>query len=76
MASYNLMKMADRARLRIDRSLELEAVMAGTWPRNIDDRMRWSKPTPELVAKMCEADIEYVDLLDEQIAAGEKPGWE
>lgn len=73
MSSYNLLKAADRERLRQDRQAELDAVENGTWPRDLNDLMRWSPPrrrdgthtvAPAIwAARMCKLDLAYVERL-------------
>jgi len=92
MASYNLMRAADRARARADCQAEIDAVEAGQWPRDINDSMRWIHPptspylpadenrriAAEYAARMCRAEIEYLDGVDRRIAEGDPDlaGWE
>lgn len=74
MASYNLMKKADRDRMHEDRKAELDAILDGTWPRNLDDQMRWTAPrgtdTIDWAKRMCLGDMAYLDNLEQRIAAG------
>jgi hypothetical protein len=62
MASYNLMTQAGRDDLRRDRQGELDAARAGSWPRGLNDLMRWNPPrdvsAPEWAARMCEAELQ------------------
>lgn len=78
MPSYNLMKPEDRARLRQDREDELQAAVSGRWPRDLNDRMRWSVPTPENAARQCQSDIDYLNQVDRRVAEGDPSltGWE
>jgi len=78
MAFYNLMRAGDRQRKRARREAELAAVREGRWPRDIDDQMRWSKGTPEYAARMCQADLDYLDDVERRIADGDPDlaGWE
>ena len=78
MASYNLMKRADRARLRADRQGELDAIKAGTWPRNLDDAMRWGLGRGDAghARKCIEVELEYLDGVGARIESGELAGWE
>jgi len=66
MTSYNLTKSVDREALRADRQSELDAIEAGTWPRDLNDLMRWSPPhtvePPVWAARMCKLDLSYLDL--------------
>ena len=87
MACYNLMLKQDRDKLRQERTAELRAVQDGTWPRSIDDSMRWlNAPTDglarpevnrrlraEYAARMCQADLNYLKDLEKRIASGEYP---
>lgn len=92
MASYNFMKAADRVRCIKDRQAEIDAIKAGTWPRDINDSMRWTgAPTnpflsaaenhrirTEYATKMCQAEIDYLINVDFRIDAGDPDlaGWE
>lgn len=86
MASYNMTKASDRARCRADRMAEIKAVDTGTWPRTIDDDMRWgaTRYFSDGAAKatyaksMCVAEVEYIDGVDVRIKAGDPSvaGWE
>ena len=83
MTVYNRMKAADRVRERQDRQAELDAIEAGTWPRDIDDQFRWNNPSDkytnaEWAARMCRADIDYLNDLDTRIDQGDPTlrGWE
>ena len=75
MSSYNLQKPEDRNRYRQDHAAELVATQDGTWPRDINDAMRWiNGNTPEYAARMCKSAIEYIDGLEIRIEAGEVEG--
>jgi len=89
MASYNFMKAADRARCRADRMAEIEAVENGTWPRDIDDLLRWSNAPhlppsenhlvrAEHAARMCRGEVIWIDYLETRITEGDPTlvGWE
>lgn len=86
MASYNYTKAADRARSRAERQAEIDAVRKGTWPRDIDDSMRWgaskyfhdAQERAEYAAKMCQAEIDYLDGVERRIREGDSSlaGWE
>ena len=84
MASYNLTKKADRARMRADRMAEVAAIDAGQWPRDIDDNMRWGacRTFHDMAEKalyarqMCMTEVEYLDGVPTRIVAGELAGWE
>jgi hypothetical protein len=69
----NSSKQEDRDQIRSEREDEIAAVDAGEWPRNLNDRMRWSKGTPEWAKQMCQADIAYIDDLETRLDRGEKP---
>ena len=73
MSSYNLTKPEDRTRYRQDHADELAAVENGTWPRDINDSMRWihGRNAPEYAARMCRSTIDYIDDLEARIEAGE-----
>lgn len=64
MPSYNLSKPEGREALRADRQSELDSIESGTWPRDLNDIMRWSPPRnvePSVwAAKMCRADLDYL----------------
>ena len=69
-------KAKDRNELREKRATELRATQDGTWPRDFDDYMRWKVGTPEYAARMCRAELEYLDGVEVRINNGELPGWE
>jgi hypothetical protein len=87
MASYNLQKPADRARYRADHQAELDAALDGSWPRNLNDQMRWAnlphcpydgseatlRKHREYVAKQCRAEIAYIDDLERRVVSGVAP---
>jgi len=83
MASYNLTKQADRDEMKADRQAELAACEDGTWPRDLNDAMRWNPSRSsqdgltdrEYAAKMCRLEIEYIRGLDHRISIKE-PGLE
>lgn len=64
MAAYNLNTARGCKNLLLDRKSELAAIKRGSWPRDINDVMRWSAPqgtSPKAwAARMCKAEIEYV----------------
>ena len=84
MASYNLMKRADRDRMLADRKAEIAAIDAGLWPRTIDDDMRWGwartfhdKAEKAAYARfMCLGDVAYLERIPARIASGELSHWE
>lgn len=88
MPSYNLCKIKDRKQYRADHEAILKATQDGSWPRDINDEMRWSAPTysihgrywteKEWAARMCEGCIAYVDGVEKRLAAGDPDlkGWE
>ena len=86
MSAYNLMRRADRDRLRADRQAEIDAIDAGAWPRDTDDLLRWGASRSfhdhsehaTLARDLCAATIAYLDDLQERIAAGDPDvkGWE
>lgn len=86
MASYNRTKRADRDREIADRQAEIDAIKAGTWPRDINDRMRWGAcrvfvdehHRREYVVDMCQYDIDYLRDVQKRIEAGDPSvaGWE
>jgi len=71
---YNLCLARDRVRFRADREAELAAVKAGTWPRDISDRMRWCPPGTHTAAEwarhMCEVDLAYLDDIERRLSEG------
>jgi hypothetical protein len=69
MAFYNLGKRADRDRMRAERVAELEAVENGTWPRDVNDYMRWMYGRADWAGKMCRQSIAYLDDLEKRIQA-------
>jgi hypothetical protein len=75
MAFYNCTKRDSRQELRRDREAELAAVKTGQWPRDIADLMRWNAPrsytAAEWAAKMCQSELDYLDGLEQRIAAGD-----
>lgn len=85
MASYNLLKAADRKRRRAEVVAELAATQDGTWPRDSNDVMRYvhlPQGSPysssdtlqkqrEYVAKLCRQELEYLDDLERRIRAGD-----
>ncbi len=64
MAFYNLATPEGREALRADRQGELDAIRQGTWPRDVDDVVRWTAPRTtspvEWATKMCQADLDYL----------------
>ena len=80
MAGYNLMKAEDRQRMREAREKELRAIEDGSWPRDINDVMRWTAATSpylpveearriqeEHAAEMCRADLLYLAGLGKRL---------
>lgn len=45
MSSYNLTKKASRDQYRADHQATLDSTKDGTWPRDLNDLMRWSAPS-------------------------------
>ena len=88
----NAMKAQDRAEMRAARQAELDACLDGSWPRDINDQMRWLRaPTSpflsaranrrieqEHAARICQSEIDYLDGINQRIAAGDPDlhGWE
>lgn len=64
MAFYNLTTAEGREALRADRQGELDAIRAGTWPRDLNDAMRWNPPRgldpADHAARMCVVDLAYL----------------
>jgi len=77
-------KRADRDKAREARQNEIAAIDGGWWPRDSNDRFRWgatkvfhsTKECAQYSRRMCLLEVDYLDGLDERIAAGEMPGWE
>lgn len=82
MASYDLTKKADRERMRSAREAERQAVLAGTWPRDTNDLMRWDPPRgmdpARWAGEMCHNELNYLKEVDRRLAEGdpELEGWE
>lgn len=86
MASYNLMKRADRDRLKADRVAEIEAIDSGTWPRDLNDDMRWGAgrhfhdkaEKATYARRMCANEVDYLRDLQRRIDAKvpDLLGWE
>jgi len=78
MALYNLMKAADRVRYRKNQQDELDALIGGYWPRDMDDQLRWASRDRVQIRAMIESSIRYIDDLERRIVAGDPDlaGWE
>ncbi len=87
MACYNRMKAKSRKQEIADRKAEIAAVEDGTWPRDIDDEMRWgsTKTFHDMAEKaryakdMCNGVLVYMEDLQDRLNAGGDPclnGWE
>lgn len=82
--AYNRMKSASRQQEIEDRQAEMAAVDNGTWPRDLDDDMRWGvnksfNDMAERAAwarKMCDLDVQYLRGIPPRIVSGELAGWE
>lgn len=77
MPSYDLRRKNDRDTLRAERTAELAATQDGTWPRDLNDAMRWSPrhgsdPRRE-AARFCAHDLAWLDDLEARLAAGTAP---
>ena len=84
MPSYNLQNAASRAQYRAGYEAELAAAQDGTWPRDLNDQMRWQNlpkmpyDPPEVVqaahrayvARICKQELDYLDDLERRIRAG------
>ena len=79
-ASYSLTKAADRKKYRQDHVDELTAAENGTWPRDLNDEMRWihapndpfdPQARAKYAARMCRSAIEYIDGLEQRIKEGD-----
>jgi hypothetical protein len=86
MAFYNLQKAADRVRYREAFQGELDAALDGSWPRDINDQTRWIdlpvdrysqeetlRKQRAYVARICKKQVDYIDDLEQRIAAGVAP---
>jgi len=87
MSSYNRMKAADRVRERKDRQAELDAIGAHEWPRDLNDEMRWTRPSDfngpfwakgyaishaaHWAVLMCREEIAYLNGVDDRIRRGD-----
>ena len=85
MSGWNLMKAADRARARQEFEAELKSCQSGTWPRNLNDRMRWGnlpqcpydlpevarQKQQEYVTRMCLSGLVSLADLERRIAEGD-----
>lgn len=75
-------KAADRAKERKARQEELEAIRNGSWPRDLNDSMRWKHPhgrdSKDWAAHMCQTMLTYLDDLETRLAANDPDmeGWE
>ncbi len=87
MASYDLMKKSSREQMRCDREAELAALDTGTWPRNLDDSMRWSATRSwpnsgahkDYARRMVKAELDYLGDLQRRLEEGKDPSlasWE
>lgn len=84
MACYNRTKAASRKQEIEDRKAEIAAIDAGTWPRDLDDAMRWganktfhdAAEKAEYARTGCWAEVVYLEDIPARIEAGELPGWE
>jgi len=74
----NLQKKEDREKLRQACIEEIAAVRNGTWPRDINDYMRYVSSSPEQALKVSEAHLQYLEELDVRLANNdpELDGWE
>lgn len=81
MPLYNLTKTADRALHRANHQAELTAIQEGTWPRDVNDLLRWEVPRglylgrtwtqQEWAAHMCQEALKGSYLVDLRLAAGD-----
>ena len=74
---YNLTTKEGRNRLRAECQSELDAVKTGTWPRNLNDAMRWMyRPrgvTPaEHAGAMCQSMLDSLDTLERRTAVEDR----
>jgi hypothetical protein len=84
MSSYNYMKRADRERALSERKSEIDAIDAGTWPRDINDDMRWGvlltfhdrAEKAGYARKCCENEVNYLEGIPARIKAGFLQNWE
>lgn len=56
--------------MRKDHADELQAIEDGTWPRDINDYMRWVGGRA-VVARVCRQVIDYLDELEVRIERGD-----
>lgn len=71
MSFYDLANPKDRERMRQERLAELQAIKDGTWPRDINDQMRWiAVPLGWTLIQwaeyMCMGELDYLDLKDKE----------
>lgn len=75
MSSYNLMKVAGREAMRADRQAELDATRDGSWPRDLNDSMRWvgrnGTSPKDWAAKMCRFELDYLADLERRLQAND-----
>lgn len=84
MACYNRMKAESRKQEIADRKAEIAAIDNGTWPRNIDDDMRWGPnktfrdmaEKAQYVRTLCVDEVAYLNGIPPRIVSGELKGWE
>ena len=72
MAFYDLKRPEDRSRMAKERQEELSAIENGSWPRDTNDLLRWSRMEKGYASKMCRAELAYLANLDLRIAEGEE----
>lgn len=85
MAFYDLREPRYRAQFKANHEAEKAAAENGTWPRDINDQMRWINlprmpydPAPvvlkahrEYVVRMCQSAIDYINDLERRILSGD-----
>lgn len=85
----NATKRKDREEALAGLREQLNACKAETFPRTLDEQMRYSAPTSpylhwaenqriyrEHAERMIRSEIEYLEGVPARVAAGELPGWE
>ena len=74
----NLSKTADRAAYRASVQGDLDAIDAGTWPRDAADALRYSQPNAEYVRPILVTELKYLDGIPARLAVGDPSlkGWE
>lgn len=69
---YNRMKAADRKENQKDLRAELKAIEDGTWPRDLNDQLRYGRPDATYVKKLVEIELAYLEDLENRIIQGDE----